>query len=328
ARVEQRQRVVDHAVGVDRRPVLLRPQAAEVNVHRHPRRARCLLAQPQRLDAPARVAADLRVTLDALDEVAVLLDGVDRFPDVDPVRAIEADVTMAEPPAHEVVRDEGIDACDSRVLDELAEALDGERGGAALVDDGRDARANANLVRVHPEVAGDVLVDVAVRVDHAGDHELIPCVDGTSASTRDPRRHLRNPSVFHGDVMKTIDPGGGIDHTAAADNQVELRHCVSPRPGSANAPRSSYTTMGPARSTHHILAKVRDTVVPVSFLASRTRSAPEGVGKPVRRREDPRLVTGAGCYTDDVNLPGQAYAAMVPSPHAHARIVRIDKAAA
>ena len=28
-----------------------------------------------------------------------------------------------------------------------------------------------------------------------------------------------------------IDPGSGIDHTAAADNQVELRHCVSPRPG-------------------------------------------------------------------------------------------------
>src|SRR5262249_62070235 len=101
----------------------------------------------------------------------------------------------------------------------------------------------------------------------------------------------------------------------------------SPGIGS-NAPRSSYTTMRPARSTHHILAKVRDTVGPVSFLASRSRSAPEGVGKPVRRREDPRLVTGAGCYTDDVNLPGQAYASMVRSPHAHARIVRIDKAAA
>ncbi|MGH7345948.1 MAG: xanthine dehydrogenase family protein molybdopterin-binding subunit, partial [Candidatus Rokuibacteriota bacterium] len=66
----------------------------------------------------------------------------------------------------------------------------------------------------------------------------------------------------------------------------------------------------------------------MSFLASRTRSAPDGVGKPVRRREDPRLVTGAGCYTDDVNLPGQAYASMVRSPHAHARIVRIDTAAA
>jgi len=71
-----------------------------------------------------------------------------------------------------------------------------------------------------------------------------------------------------------------------------------------------------------------DKVSPMSFLASRTRSAPQGVGKPVRRREDPRLVTGAGCYTDDVNLPGQAYASMVRSPHAHARIVRIDTAAA
>jgi carbon-monoxide dehydrogenase large subunit len=66
----------------------------------------------------------------------------------------------------------------------------------------------------------------------------------------------------------------------------------------------------------------------VSFLTSRTRSAPDGVGKPVRRREDPRLVTGAGCYTDDVTLPGQAYASMVRSPHAHARIVRIDTAPA
>jgi carbon-monoxide dehydrogenase large subunit len=66
----------------------------------------------------------------------------------------------------------------------------------------------------------------------------------------------------------------------------------------------------------------------VSFLDSRPPSAPDGVGKPVRRREDPRLVTGAGCYTDDVALPGQAHASMVRSPHAHARIVRIDTAPA
>jgi carbon-monoxide dehydrogenase large subunit len=44
------------------------------------------------------------------------------------------------------------------------------------------------------------------------------------------------------------------------------------------------------------------------------------IGEPVRRREDLRLVTGRGCYTDDQNLPGQAYAAMVRSPHAHAII--------
>ena len=39
-------------------------------------------------------------------------------------------------------------------------------------------------------------------------------------------------------------------------------------------------------------------------------------------------MTGAGCYTDDVNLPGQAYASMVRSPYAHACIARIDTAAA
>ena len=64
----------------------------------------------------------------------------------------------------------------------------------------------------------------------------------------------------------------------------------------------------------------------MSFLDSRTRSASQGFGKPVRRREDARLLVGAGCFSDDVNLPGQAYACVVRSPHAHARIRRIDTA--
>jgi aerobic carbon-monoxide dehydrogenase large subunit len=62
----------------------------------------------------------------------------------------------------------------------------------------------------------------------------------------------------------------------------------------------------------------------MSFLESRTRAAPQGFGRPVRRKEDPRLVTGRGCFSDDLELPGQVYAAMVRSPHAHARIVTID----
>src|SRR5437588_7376249 len=53
-----------------------------------------------------------------------------------------------------------------------------------------------------------------------------------------------------------------------------------------------------------------------------------GIGQPVRRREDLRLLTGRGRYSDDVTLPGQAYAAMVRSPHAHALIRAIDTAAA
>ncbi|HEX3938911.1 MAG TPA: xanthine dehydrogenase family protein molybdopterin-binding subunit [Xanthobacteraceae bacterium] len=53
-----------------------------------------------------------------------------------------------------------------------------------------------------------------------------------------------------------------------------------------------------------------------------------GIGAPVRRREDLRLVRGAGRYTADENLPDQVYAVMLRSPHAHARIRSIDTAEA
>jgi carbon-monoxide dehydrogenase large subunit len=66
----------------------------------------------------------------------------------------------------------------------------------------------------------------------------------------------------------------------------------------------------------------------MSLLSSRTRAAREGFGKPVRRVEDQRLLTGRGRYSDDFNVPGQVYACFLRSPHAHARIVAIDTAAA
>ena len=53
-----------------------------------------------------------------------------------------------------------------------------------------------------------------------------------------------------------------------------------------------------------------------------------GIGQPVRRREDLRLVRGAGRYTADENLPDQVYAVMLRSPHAHARIRSIATDAA
>ena len=52
------------------------------------------------------------------------------------------------------------------------------------------------------------------------------------------------------------------------------------------------------------------------------------IGKPMPRKEDARLITGKGRFTDDFNLDGQTYAVMVRSPHPHARIVAIDAAAA
>ena len=51
-------------------------------------------------------------------------------------------------------------------------------------------------------------------------------------------------------------------------------------------------------------------------------------GSGIRRREDPRLITGGATYTDDVALPGTVHAAILRSPHAHARINGIDTAAA
>ncbi|MBV8118725.1 MAG: xanthine dehydrogenase family protein molybdopterin-binding subunit, partial [Alphaproteobacteria bacterium] len=53
-----------------------------------------------------------------------------------------------------------------------------------------------------------------------------------------------------------------------------------------------------------------------------------GVGQPLRRFEDQRLLTGKGRFQDDVALPRQAYAVFVRSPHAHAKIRGIDIAAA
>ena len=49
-----------------------------------------------------------------------------------------------------------------------------------------------------------------------------------------------------------------------------------------------------------------------------------GVGQPVRRKEDDTLVRGKGRYTDDISLPGQAYAWMIRSSHAHGIIKAID----
>jgi aerobic carbon-monoxide dehydrogenase large subunit len=53
-----------------------------------------------------------------------------------------------------------------------------------------------------------------------------------------------------------------------------------------------------------------------------------GMGQAVVRKEDLRLLTGGGRYLDDINLPGQSHAAILRSPHAHARIRSVDSAAA
>jgi len=53
-----------------------------------------------------------------------------------------------------------------------------------------------------------------------------------------------------------------------------------------------------------------------------------GIGQPLRRFEDRRLLRGNGRFQGDANVPGQAYAVVLRSPHAHARIVSLDTAPA
>ena len=53
-----------------------------------------------------------------------------------------------------------------------------------------------------------------------------------------------------------------------------------------------------------------------------------GIGQPMRRHEDLRLITGRGRYTDDIILPRMTHAFVLRSPVAHAHIKRIDAAAA
>jgi carbon-monoxide dehydrogenase large subunit len=71
-----------------------------------------------------------------------------------------------------------------------------------------------------------------------------------------------------------------------------------------------------------------DTSQTMTRLAAAQPRPLTGIGQPVRRKEDLRFITGRGRYSDDLVFPDQVYAVVLRSPHAHARIVRIDTAAA
>jgi aerobic carbon-monoxide dehydrogenase large subunit len=64
------------------------------------------------------------------------------------------------------------------------------------------------------------------------------------------------------------------------------------------------------------------------LISQATQAQTRWIGRPLRRKEDPRLITGRGRYVDDVVLPGMLYAAFVRSTEGHGRILSIDKEAA
>ena len=66
----------------------------------------------------------------------------------------------------------------------------------------------------------------------------------------------------------------------------------------------------------------------MSAVEDTTRTPDGHVGRSLRRKEDPRLITGRSRYVDDLTLPGTLYVAFVRSPEAHAKITSIDASAA
>ena len=60
--------------------------------------------------------------------------------------------------------------------------------------------------------------------------------------------------------------------------------------------------------------------------STNTEEQTTGIGASVKRKEDLRFITGNGHYTDDINQPGQAYAVILRSPYARAKIGAVDAA--
>ena len=76
------------------------------------------------------------------------------------------------------------------------------------------------------------------------------------------------------------------------------------------------------------VASVPSRRAPRGAAALLARRPPVLVGASPKRKEDARFITGRGRYLDDISMPALLHLALVRSPHAHARVARIDGAAA
>src|SRR5213596_3502941 len=95
-------------------------------------------------------------------------------------------------------------------------------------------------------------------------------------------------------------------------------------PSMASSCRETQRTRSAVRSHAELAARPWHTWAGGASMSTPSRL----MGAEVKRKEDPRLVTGASAYVGDVRLPGLHYVAFVRSPHAHAAVRRIDARAA
>ena len=97
--------------------------------------------------------------------------------DVQLPRPVELGIEVAFQPADQIGGDEAENASCRGLCDEMAEAADGHAARPALIDHRGDAGAHADHIGIQPELSGDMLVDVAMRVDHSGGDDAPGKVD-------------------------------------------------------------------------------------------------------------------------------------------------------
>src|SRR6201998_558716 len=103
--------------------------------------------------------------------------------------------------------------------------------------------------------------------------------------------------------------------------------CLSPTIDSTMS-RVDFREIGPAMNLHESAKRRADALATETYSADRLAVTKFAIGQSVPRSEDPMLLRGQGRYTDDVSLPGQAYAVMVRSRHGHGVIRAINAEAA
>ena len=135
---------------------------------------------------------------------------------------------MAFQAAGHIGRDEGQDTVVGWLRNGMPKPGKGHAAGAVPIDQGRHAGLHADYVGVEPEAAAVMLIDMGMRVDHAGYHQAIADVDGLGRGIRqDILLHRSDPTVGHGDVHHPIDAHRRVDHMPALKNLRLRRHLIA-----------------------------------------------------------------------------------------------------
>src|SRR4029077_3604959 len=102
----------------------------------------------------------------------------------------------------------------------------------------------------------------------------------------------------------------------------------NPRPTEAQIRHDLEGNLCRCTGYHNIVKAIQYAAEKMAGKEEATMDTGRLLGASIKRREDPRFITGKGNYTDDLKLAGMTHAVFVRSPHANAKIRKIDIAAA